>query len=94
VTTAMYWRRKHPLAECLQYSPFSFNTMKTIAELIGVPNDPGLEAACKVFRSETARIEQAWEQYKKPTPVESRRMDWEAVKKIIAAYEEAKNATI
>lgn len=46
--------------------------------------DTPLNRARRVFSGEVGRIEQAWQQRVIPTPVQSKRMEFEAVKKIAA----------
>jgi hypothetical protein len=65
----------------------------TIAKMIGEPENPALEAARLKFSNHSAKIEQALAQRRPPSSIGLRRMEWEAVKAIIAAYEEAKNAS-
>ncbi|MDF2435376.1 MAG: hypothetical protein JWP44_5007 [Mucilaginibacter sp.] len=60
--------------------------LKTMAEIIGEPNDSVIEAVWKEFANQSATIEQACAQRKPPTSIEYRKMQWEATKRIIAAY--------
>lgn len=48
-------------------------------------HDTRLNRVRAVFSGEVGRLEQAEQQRKKPTPVERRRMEFEAVRKIAAA---------
>lgn len=59
---------------------------KTMAQIIGVVDHPGFEAARAAFSSEMGRIEQACAQRDAPSPVELRRMEWDAAKRIVHAY--------
>lgn len=55
--------------------------------LSAINADTPLNRARKVFSFESARIEQALMQRRPPSPIEVRRMEFEAVGKIIAALE-------
>ncbi|KKL98094.1 hypothetical protein LCGC14_1827790 [marine sediment metagenome] len=56
--------------------------------LAALKSDTPLNRARQVFSSETARIEQTFQQrFDPPTPIEVRGMEFEAVKKIAAALD-------
>jgi hypothetical protein len=44
------------------------------------------QQARKLFRSECGRIEQAYAQQRPPTPIAVRRMEFEAVRKIVVVF--------
>lgn len=50
-------------------------------------SDTPLNRARAIFSSEYGRIEQAGQQRNPPGPIEIRRMEFEAVERIIAAFE-------
>ena len=56
---------------------------EVVAELRGTSR---LNKARQEFSSARARIEQAGQQHKPLTPIELRRLEFEAVEKILAAY--------
>ena len=61
---------------------------KTIAQIIGESDDPKIEAVRSLFYHECARLEQLDAQRNPPTPIERRREEWNAAKRIIAKVEE------
>lgn len=63
--------------------------VSTIASIIGVPDDPVVEAVRLAFCHEAATIEQRQQQRKPADIIEVRRMEWRAAENIIAAYETA-----
>lgn len=62
----------------------------SIAKYIGEPENPALEAAAAELRSQFGRIEQASLQTSLIGCCVRRRMEWEAAKAIIAAYQKAR----
>jgi len=59
--------------------------MKTMADIIGVENDEAVEQVRLLLSSACGKLEQAEMQRRKPTPIERRRMEWDAAKKIVNA---------
>ena len=61
------------------------NPMTDEEVIAALNSDTPLNAARRIFSSESAKIEQAWQQRSPISPVEWRRMEFEAVRKIAAA---------
>ena len=54
--------------------------------LAAMQSDSRLNQVRRVFASESARIEQAYTQRRSPTPIEVRRMEFDAAEKIAAVF--------
>lgn len=60
--------------------------MRTMASIIGKPEDPGLEAARLAFSSEVGALEQRLAQREHLPLIDLRREEWEAAERIVRAY--------
>lgn len=58
----------------------------TMASLIGVPDNPGLEAARRTFSSEAAKIQRWVGREGHNTVLDFRRAEWESARRIVNAY--------
>lgn len=61
--------------------------MKTMAQIIGVPDDPVVEEVRKLFSSGSGRVEQACAQRKPLRPVDLRRLEWTISQEIVEAVD-------
>ena len=58
---------------------------KTIADIIGEPNDPMIEKITRMLSRHASKMEQLYAQRNPPTSVEARRIEWHDAKEIVEA---------
>jgi len=61
--------------------------IRTMAQIIGVPDDPVVEEVRKLFSSGSGRVEQACAQREPLSPVGLRRLEWTIAQDIVAAVD-------